>query len=110
MAARVARHYRVHLGPSREVAFTLPAQPGEPLAPLLIYAGGEHALLRRNAEDDIILDYIHPDARRFLSQARLVTVAERPTGERPGQARDYLVTVGLVEVLPPAVAAALQAS
>lgn len=96
MGARLERRYQVHLGPRNEVVLAIAARRDGPLAPLLIYAGGEHAVLRRNAEDEVILDYLHPEVRPHLKHSAAVTVVERAGAEE----RDYVVPVGLVEALP----------
>lgn len=100
MAIRLARRYQVHLGPRNEIVLTIAAGRNGPMAPLLIYAGGEHALLRRNAEEDVVLDYLHPDVRPRLKASRTVIVVERGATPGGGEGWDYVVPVGLVETLP----------
>jgi hypothetical protein len=93
MAVRLERRYQVRLGPRNQIVLAIGARQDGPLAPLLIYAGGEHAVLRRNAGDEVVLDYLHPEVRPYLKGSSAVSVLE--TG-----GRDYLVPVGLVESLP----------
>ena len=103
MTVRLERRYKVMLGPEGEVLFDIAAPQTMPttgpMAPLLIYAGGDHALLRRNAEDDLVLDYLHPDVRSRLKASKAVIVVERsvPGG---GAATEYQAPVALVEALP----------
>jgi len=99
MTVRLERRYKVMLGPEGEVLFDIAAPLTGPMAPLLIYAGGDHALLRRNAEDDLVLDYLHPDVRSRLKASKAVIVVERsvPGG---GAAVEYQAPVALVGALP----------
>ncbi|SRR5579859_1201896 len=108
MSVRLERRYKVLLGPEGEVLFDIAAPrggPAEPMAPLLIYAGGEHALLRRNAEDDLVLDWLHPDVRPRLKASKTVIVVEHPVDGAAGAWTEYRAPVALVAALPPPVLA-----
>jgi len=106
MSVRLERRYKVLLGPQGEVLFDIAAPPTGPMAPLLIYAGGEHALLRRNAEDDLVLDWLHPDVRLRLKESKEAIVVER-AGAGAGGVTEYRVPVALVGALPAPVLAAV---
>jgi len=54
----------------------IPAPEGEKNKPVIIYDGKEHALLVRNPEQNIILDYINPDIRAELSGTKEAIVVE----------------------------------
>lgn len=49
-----------------------------PDAPRLLHTGGDHLLLYRNAEDSVLLYYIHPQGRRLLAGLKEVGILEVP--------------------------------
>lgn len=65
--------------------------------PRIVYDGGEHALLYRNENNTVILDYIHPQIREDLSHAEGVLVVEAQ-----GQSiiREYVVPVKIMKKIP----------
>lgn len=48
----------------------------EPTDPVLIYDGKNHALLHRNNQTGIILDYLNPMAQALLKQSASIAVCE----------------------------------
>ncbi len=65
--------------------------------PRIVYDGGEHALLYRNENNTVILDYIHPQIRNDLAHAEGVLVVEAQ-----GQSiiREYVVPVKIMKKIP----------
>lgn len=59
-----------------ELYIYINAKNEKPNAPYLIYDGGDHAILARNTNQNIILDYINPDVRDKLRKATTVIVVE----------------------------------
>lgn len=55
---------------------SLRSREGDPVSPVLLYDGGEHALLYRRPEQSVLLDFIHPDARPYLFACDKVLVSE----------------------------------
>lgn len=53
-----------------------PIDENEPKDPLLVYDGNEHAVLYRNQEKGLILDYINPQIRSDLFKAQTVDFCE----------------------------------
>lgn len=68
--------YEVHLNKQNEVMISIHARDGEPSSPVLIYDGGPHALLYRTPQQTILLDFLHPEVRSFLKEAKQVLIAE----------------------------------
>lgn len=64
--------------PTKEGIFVLeiPSSDTKTDLPTLIYDNGEHALLYRNQESGMVLDYIHPKVRNDLYNAKEVAVCE----------------------------------
>ena len=73
------------------------AKEGEPNSPVLIYDGGDHALLYRTPQSSVLLDFIHPEVRPFLLKAKQVLIAETKDYQ---VAREYMVTCKRVKNLP----------
>lgn len=63
-------------GEEGEVYLFIEAKKNQPDAPKIIYDGKDHALFRRNEEQNIILDYIHPSIRDQLRKADEVVIVE----------------------------------
>lgn len=68
--------YELHLNKSDEVMISLRSREGDPASPVLLYDGGEHALLYRRPEQSVLLDFIHPEARPYLLACDKVLIAE----------------------------------
>ncbi|MBQ8558033.1 MAG: hypothetical protein IJY58_01145 [Alphaproteobacteria bacterium] len=74
--------------------FLIKARMDEEMRPSLVYDGGEHALLHRNPNNIVILDFIHPTVQNDLRQAKTVLVVEL---QAQSIIREYDVPVQLVE-------------
>ena len=71
---------------------------GEPSQPKILYDGGPHALLYRNPELTIVLDYIHPGVREMFSEAKEVTLIEN--NFKKEEVRSYAVPIRCVPKIP----------
>ena len=89
--------YEIHLNQRGEIMISVRAKEGEPSSPVLLYDGGEHALLYRTPENTILLDFIHPDARSALYEAPSVLIAET---KRFKVVREYEAVCRRVKSLP----------
>ena len=58
--------------------------------PVIVYDGGEHALLYRNNENLIVLDYLHPMIRTSLYNAASVLIVE---AQGSAIVREYFATI-----------------
>jgi hypothetical protein len=73
--------------------------PGEPENPQLVYDGGEHAVLYKNKETAVILDYINPAVREKLLGEPKILIAEYSRKEDRVIA-DYIAEVVAVKKIP----------
>ncbi|MDR1581236.1 MAG: hypothetical protein LBS35_12845, partial [Synergistaceae bacterium] len=72
---------------------------GEAKKPTIIYDGGPHAILYRNKEQTVLLDYLDEQAREPLTKIKQVLVAEfKEDGET--FVREYDVPVKQMKQLP----------
>ncbi len=82
-----------------EVIFAISVKTGEPKAPHLLYDGDEHALLYRDENDVVLLDYLNSEVQRMLQGAQKIYVAEIDYKEKQ-LIRDYTVPVEKVSTYP----------
>lgn len=80
-----------------ELLVTVRARTGGPVEPVIFYDGKDHALLQRNEDMFIILDYLHPDVRKLFYNSKSVLIAEF---KDTGIIREYHVPIKTVESLP----------
>lgn len=69
-------NYVIAEGSEGDLYFFLEAKSQHPSCPRIIYDGNDHAILIRNPEQKIILDYINPEVRDKLRKAQEVIVVE----------------------------------
>lgn len=89
--------YEIHLNKQNEVMISLHAREEEPSSPVLLYDGGEHALLYRTPQSTVLLDFIHPDARQALFNAPSALIAETKNFK---VVREYIAVCRQVKSLP----------
>ncbi len=89
--------YEIHLNKHNELMISMHARESEPVSPVLIYDGGNHALLYRTPQSSVLLDFIHPDARLLLSKAKQVLIAETTNYQIK---REYTASCKHVKNLP----------
>ena len=80
-----------------ELLFIIRARLTNEEKPTIIYDGGEHALLYRNSNNTIVLDYINPNVRSNLEKATKVLVVE---AQGASIIREYFTIVKSVEKVP----------
>lgn len=91
------KRYDVYRNRTGDIMIKIRARLDDACAPKLVYAGGEHALLYRNLNNTIILDYIHPAIRTDFMHARRVLVVESNDN---AIVREYVIDVKKVKELP----------
>lgn len=80
-----------------ELLFIIRARLTSEEKPTIIYDGGEHAILYRNHENTIVLDYINPNVRSNLAKAMKVLVVE---AQGSSIIREYFTAVKLMDKIP----------
>jgi hypothetical protein len=73
--------------------------PGEPDKPQVVYDGGEHAILYKNRETSVVLDYINPAARKKLAGEQKMLIVEW-SREADEPALDYIAEIVAVKKIP----------
>jgi len=66
-------------------------------APYIVYDGGQAALLYRDKENPVLLDYIHPAIRSDLKKQKGVLVVETNDG---AIVREYRSPIKVVQSMP----------
>jgi len=89
--------YEIHLNKYNELMISLRARTPDPRSAVLIYDGGNHALLYRTPESSVLLDFIHPDVRPYLLKADQVLIAETQNYQ---VVREYTAVCRRVKNLP----------
>lgn len=59
-----------------ELYIYISAKKGKPEHPHILYDGRDHAVLERNDQQAVVLDYINPDVRDKLRKSKEVIVVE----------------------------------
>ncbi len=82
-----------------EVVFAISVKEEEPESPQLLYDKEDHALLVRNKDNAVILDYLNSEIQVMLQGAKKVFIAEIDYKEKK-LVRDYEVPVEFVKGYP----------
>ncbi len=70
------RNFNIFKDPSGDLMLLIRARLENEEKPTIAYDGGEHALLYRNGNNTIVLDYIHPAVRGDLARLTNILVVE----------------------------------
>lgn len=65
--------------------------------PRIIYNGGKHAVLYRNEDNTIVLDFIHPSVREDLKRVANLLIVEEHDGS---VIREYMAEVKHMREIP----------
>ena len=82
------------------VTIIIKEKDGESSSPKVLYDGKDHALLVRNAESAVVLDYLNDELKPLLVPGVQVNVVEMKLPELEEVVRSYPATVERVEKLP----------
>ena len=86
---------------NNEVFIIISSYEGKPDSPEILYDGKKHAILYRNMEISIILDYINPVVISDLITSNFVTVIEiKEEGGHLKQTLKYSTKLRIVNKLP----------
>ena len=82
------------------VTIIIKEKDGESSSPKVLYDGKDHALLVRNAESAVVLDYLNDELKPLLVPGVQVNVVEMKLPKLEEVVRSYPATVERVEKLP----------
>ncbi len=82
-----------------DIVFAISVREDDPEMPQLLYNQKEHAILMRNRENAIILDYLNAEIQNMLQKIKKVFIAEIDYDEKR-LIRDYEVPVEFVNGYP----------
>lgn len=79
--------------------FVIEEKQGEPDMPKMIYDGKEHILLYRQADDVVVLDFLHEKIQELLKNVKEILVSE-VNYQTEEAIRLYAVPVKMVKKMP----------
>lgn len=82
---------------SGDLMILMRARMSNAVKPQIIYDGGEHALLYRDENNTVVLDYIHPEVREDLAHATRILVVE---AQGQSIVREYVSKIKTMKKLP----------
>ncbi len=82
------------------IAIIIKEKNGEPSNPKILYDGKDHALLVRNAESAVVLDYLNDELKPLLVSGVQVDVVEMKLPDLEDVVRSYTATVTRMAKLP----------
>lgn len=85
---------------TNNLVFVLKAKENEPVTPVVLYDGQEHAVLQRTPDTIFILDYLPAKARPFLLNSNLVGITEMNPSDKTVVTQIYTAPVVIVPTLP----------
>ena len=91
------KKYNVLKNAAGDLMILIRARMNDALNPRVVYNGGKHALLYRNDENVIVLDFIHPSIRQDLNNASRILIVEAYDGSI---VREYVSDVRHLKELP----------
>lgn len=95
------KHYEMYLGKEGDIMIAISKKADEPVAPKIIYDGGDHALFYRIPEKQtILLDYVHKDVKSYFKKVSEVLIVEVLDDADKTVEREYKVPVRIVKSLP----------
>lgn len=89
--------YEAFLNKHNEIMFAIAFRDSTPIDAKILYDGGEHALLYREPEKAILLDFLAPEIRKPLKKCTEVLISEVTAFKVE---REYNVPVKIVKKLP----------
>ena len=91
------KNFNILQNESGNLLFLVKSRKDEPVDPVIVYDGGEHALLYRNNNNTVILDDIHPAVRKTLRRKKQVLVVETNNGNI---VHEYIANVSTLKKNP----------
>lgn len=94
----VQKFYKLMSNKKGDSLIAITEKEGKPKDPEIIYDGRSHAILYRNEDQTVILDYIHPRAVFSLKKQKEIRIAE--FNDKSEMVNDYIVPINMVEKIP----------
>ena len=91
------KNFNILKNSSGDLMILIRARIEDATQPKIIYNGGKHAVLYRNSENTIVLDFIHPSVRPDLERVLKLLVVEAHDGS---VIREYMVEVKHMKEIP----------
>ena len=70
------KEYQILPTTNGSLVFAISLKSTEPLDPKIVYDGGNHAVLCRSEKDMVVLDFLHPTAKKMMQSISEVHIAE----------------------------------
>lgn len=74
------KQYNILKNVSGDLLILIRARMDDAVKPQIVYDGGEHALLYRNQNNTVVLEYVHPEVRQDLKNITSVLIVEAQGG------------------------------
>jgi uncharacterized protein YlaN (UPF0358 family) len=91
------KNFNILKNPTGDLMILIRARLDNATHPKIIYDGGEHAILYRNDDNTIVLDFIHPSIRSDLERVVTLLVVEANNGSI---IREYTAEVKHMKEIP----------
>ena len=70
------KEYQILPTTNGSLVFAISYKNGEPSSPKILYDGGDHAVLCRTENDLVVLDFLHPVAKKTMQSISDAYIAE----------------------------------
>ena len=91
------KNFNILKNPAWDLMILIRARLEDATQPKIIYNGGKHAVLYRNQDNTIVLDFIHPSIRSDLGRVVTLLVVEAHDGSI---IREYMAEVKHMKQIP----------
>ena len=91
------KNFNILKNPTGDLMILIRARLDNAISPKIIYNGGDHAVLYRNGDNTIVLDFIHPSVRQDLERVVTLLVVEANNGSI---IREYIAEVKHMKEIP----------
>ena len=91
------KNFNIMKNPAGDLMILIRARLDDATQPKIIYNGGDHAVLYRNGDNTVVLDFIHPSVRADLERVMALLVVEAHDGS---VIREYMAEVKHMREIP----------
>ena len=100
MIAEQEKQFIASIEADGSIAILIKEKKGEPSNPKILYDGKDHALLVRNTESAVVLDYLNDELKPLLVSGVQVDVVEMKLPDLENVVRSYTAPVTRMAKLP----------